>query len=195
MLTSISCNIFYNLCSQNGGNVLSTCKGNIYLFQNEFIKVRSEKSPGCLFVQNCENLLLENNYFSECFGEGGDTKFGNVLNVLSTLYEINHFSAFLCSPSTTQSCDSLIHSEQTNFIIKFYNSSNCYGYSGSSSVCIWHSPGANNKFAFTITSSTLIEFDVKIYLKCDINSNQNQIISTQSLSRILIIHVSLFLLF
>ena len=276
MKTTVSCNLFAYISSLSGGTVLSASSGDISFIQNEFIRITSQSSPGCFFVQDCTKFTLENNYFEYCSGNGDNAAYGNVLNSLRTPYTINYFSAFQCSPSTTQSADSLIHSDFCDSYIKIYNSTYCYGHDGSSSVSIWNTNQPNSiyylnaidninhntfeiwknthlvtvyhsnfinatknsaafihtncpvKFinclfeqtgsksfasditqltfekcfcdisipgqAFTITSSTYINFDANIDLNCYLNSLQNILDSSQSFFQVLITYISIFLI-
>ena len=134
--TIISFSLFVDISSQNGGTILNSIQGTVSLIHNEFIRVTSNKSPGCFYIESCSKLLMDSNYFVACSGSGGNNYYGNILNCLSSKYICNYFSAYLCAPSTTPSADSLIRASDCNTDILYYNSSFCYGIDGSSSVSI-----------------------------------------------------------
>ena len=130
----IGCSIFSNVVSETGGVILNASNINFSFVNCDFRNISSKKTPGCIYAISC-TIEMSKCSFSFCTATGNNDNFGRIFFLIDSFVSIKHFSANRCGEFSTDSGDSLTVFKTSFYRIDFYNSSLCYGKSGSASLC------------------------------------------------------------
>ena len=128
------CSSFKDIFSLESGAVFNLENTEIQVEKCSFLNVVSNTSGACFYAYQ-SNIGVIKCTFRSCHASGGNAKYGNAYFAEKCNFTLSYSYTLLCAPSVEESGDSTIAAIlSTELNVKYLNSSNSRGNSGSASI-------------------------------------------------------------
>ena len=179
MTSVVAKSIFKEISNSGDGGVFRVTDKNLNITCCVFESTFCSNRGGSLFLSNCK-FNINRTTFSRCYTSAYTNDIcGNAIYINQNSATLEYISSYLCGPSDKQCTDSSVCVETCVTKVKFYNSSNNYGISGSSAIKITYAvDGSDARCINSDASNDIVLFESWSKFMTIYNSNVVNITSS-----------------